>query len=242
MIYQATLTRILTAHFVAEFLFQTSSLSKNKREKKWKSSWLYIHALIYSTFVYIAFSLWSQAFWLIPAFFISHLLIDRYRVSAKDNALNFILDQAAHLLVLIAIWTSVAPGSVELINSLVLKIWNSSSTLLIILGYILVAWPFGYLVGYITEPLRKQLSEQEARGLEKAGFWIGCLERVFVYSFLLTGYIEAIALLVAAKSVFRFGEIKDLAKRKETEYILIGSLLSFGLAMVTGYTILSLIK
>lgn len=78
--------------------------------------------------------------------------------------------------------------------------------------------------------------------MEKAGFWIGCLERIFVYSFLLTGYTEAIALLVAAKSIFRFGEIKDPGKRKETEYILIGSLLSFGLAMVTGYIIRSLIK
>lgn len=242
MIYQATLIRILIAHFVGDFLFQTSGLAKDKREKKWKSKWLYIHALIYSIFVYVAFSSWSQAFWLIPAFFITHLFIDGFKVRAKDNALNFLLDQAAHLLILIAIWTSVTPGSLELINSLVLRIWNSFSTLLIIFGYILVAWPFGYLVGYLTEPLRKQLSELEARGLEKAGFWIGCLERIFVYSFILTGYTEAIALLVAAKSVFRFGEIKDPAKRKETEYILIGSLLSFGLAMVTGYMIRLLIK
>lgn len=242
MNYQVTLIRILIAHFLADFLFQTSKIINNKKEKKWKSKWLYIHAFIYSILIYIGFSLWSQAFWLIPAFFITHLLIDGYKAGTEDNAVNFLLDQLAHLLILLVIWIIASLGSFELIKAFFLKIWHSFHILIIVFGYLLILWPFGYLVGYLTEPLRKQLTEQEARGLEKAGFWIGCLERIFVYSFLLTGYTEAIALLVAAKSIFRFGEIKDPGKRKETEYILIGSLLSFGLAMVTGYIIRSLIK
>lgn len=37
--------------------------------------------------------------------------------------------------------------------------------------------------------------------------------------------------------IFRFGETKDPQKREEAEYILIGSLISIGLAMLTGYAV-----
>ena len=57
------------------------------------------------------------------------------------------------------------------------------------------------------------------------------------YSFILGGHLEAIGFLVAAKSVFRFGEIKDPQNREEAEYILIGTLLSFVIAITVGYVI-----
>jgi len=44
------------------------------------------------------------------------------------------------------------------------------------------------------------------------------------------------------KSLFRFGEIKDPANRKEAEYILIGTLLSFGFALAVGMVVKTLIK
>jgi len=242
MIEPVTIIRVLIAHFIADFLFQNSEIVTSKRERRWRSRWLYLHALAYSVLVYAAFSLWSQAYWLIPAFFITHLLIDGDKSGKKDTALSFLLDLLANILVLLAAWIIASPGGLEAAWSFISKLWQSQDILLIILGYILVIWPFGFFVGYLTEPFRKQLPEEEARGLERAGLWIGCLERVLVYSFIIAGYSEAIALLVAAKSLFRFGEIKDPGKRKETEYILIGSLLSFGLAMVTGYAVKALIK
>jgi len=55
-----------------------------------------------------------------------------------------------------------------------------------------------------------------------------------VLAFIFTGQYEGIGFLVAAKSIFRFGGISETDKRKESEYILIGSLLSFGLAIFIG--------
>lgn len=55
-------------------------------------------------------------------------------------------------------------------------------------------------------------------------------------------HIQSLFTSLSPCGVKRFGEIKDPGKRKEAEYILIGSLLSFGLAMATGYIIRSLIK
>ena len=69
--------------------------------------------------------------------------------------------------------------------------------------------------------------------LENAGKYIGMLERLFVFAFVVTNHWQAIGFLLAAKSVFRFGDLSKSKDRKLTEYILIGTLLSFGLAIIT---------
>ena len=78
--------------------------------------------------------------------------------------------------------------------------------------------------------------------LENAGKYIGILERLFVFGFILLNQWSAIGLLIAAKSVFRFGDLSRAKDRKLTEYILIGTLISFGLAISVGllYQYLSL--
>jgi hypothetical protein len=46
--------------------------------------------------------------------------------------------------------------------------------------------------------------------------------------FVLIGHPESIGFLIAAKSIFRFGEIKESKHRMDAEYIIIGTLMSFG--------------
>lgn len=67
--------------------------------------------------------------------------------------------------------------------------------------------------------------------LENAGKYIGILERLFVFGFIVLNQWSAIGLLTA-KSVFRFSDLSRAKDRKLTEYILIGTLLSFGLAIL----------
>ena len=70
--------------------------------------------------------------------------------------------------------------------------------------------------------------------LKNAGKYIGILERLFVFGFIILNQWSAIGLLIAAKSVFRFGDLSRAKDRKLTEYMLIGSLLSFGIAIIIG--------
>ena len=70
--------------------------------------------------------------------------------------------------------------------------------------------------------------------LQDAGKYIGIMERLFVFAFILTDHWEAIGFLLAAKSIFRFGDLKESKERKLTEYVLIGTLLSFGMAVLIG--------
>ena len=47
------------------------------------------------------------------------------------------------------------------------------------------------------------------------------------------GQPEGVGLLMAAKSILRFGAVKD--DRALSEYVIIGTLASFGWAMLAGY-------
>ena len=70
--------------------------------------------------------------------------------------------------------------------------------------------------------------------LAGAGKIIGMLERLFVFAFILLNAWSAIGFLITAKSVFRFGDLTEGKNRQLTEYVLIGTLLSFGLAIGAG--------
>ena len=82
---------------------------------------------------------------------------------------------------------------------------------------------------------------KEEDSLEKAGVYIGILERLFIFGFIVLNYWEGIGFLLAAKSVFRFGDLSKEKDRKLTEYVLIGTLLSFGIAIISclGYQYLT---
>lgn len=72
-------------------------------------------------------------------------------------------------------------------------------------------------------------------GFPDGGRMIGRLERLLIYLFVLANAPTAIGFLVTAKSILRFGEVKDAEHQKEAEYIIIGTLMSFGFALVTSY-------
>lgn len=58
------------------------------------------------------------------------------------------------------------------------------------------------------------------------------LERLLILLFVLIGQWAGVGFLLAAKSIFRFGDLNEAQDRKLTEYIMIGTLLSFGIAML----------
>jgi hypothetical protein len=79
------------------------------------------------------------------------------------------------------------------------------------------------------------------RGFPDGGKLIGQLERFLIFLFVMTGQVEGVGFLVAAKSVFRFGELSDHKNRLEAEYITIGTLMSFswgfGTSLLTKYVV-----
>lgn len=96
----------------------------------------------------------------------------------------------------------------------------------------------------VFEPLHKKMDTFGYSGKEpaNAGKWIGYFERILILTFILTGTTEGIGFLLAAKSIFRFGELSKAQEIKTTEYVLIGTLASFTIAIIIGLTVLQIIK
>ena len=59
---------------------------------------------------------------------------------------------------------------------------------------------------------------------------------------MLVGCMEGIEFLLAAKSVFRFGELAKAKEVKITEYVLIGTLSSFTIAILIGAVALKVLS
>lgn len=79
-----------------------------------------------------------------------------------------------------------------------------------------------------------QVEDGKEESLPSAGSYIGILERLFVLIFVLANQWQAIGFLIAAKSILRFGDISKAKSRKLTEYVLVGTLLSIGIALARG--------
>lgn len=238
----ALLIRLLIGHVTSDFLLQSRGMVDQKGRKVWKSPLLYIHSGIYATVLFMAAARWAQWYWLIPLLLVTHILIDGWKAARGNRTTTFILDQSAHLTVLILCFYMLERGVGQFLGRTFDQAWNSPCLLIIVLGYLIILWPVGRLMNVLTEPFRRQLIEEKSRGLELAGFWIGCLERLFLLSFILFDHLAGVALLLGLKSLFRFGEIKDSTNRKETEYILIGTLLSFGFALAIGLVVRAVLR
>lgn len=69
--------------------------------------------------------------------------------------------------------------------------------------------------------------------LKNAGKLIGILERILVLTFVIIGKLEIVGFLIAAKSILRYKDTNTI----KTEYVLIGTMLSFGIAIMIGLLI-----
>lgn len=100
---------------------------------------------------------------------------------------------------------------------------------------ILIAVPSGgRAIGLFMTPW----AHEAPQGLVNGGRTIGHLERTLIFLFTLTGQLSAIGLLIAAKSILRFGAVKD--DLKLSEYVIIGTLLSFVWGILTALLTLAL--
>ena len=231
------LIKLLLAHFMGDFLLQPQSWVKDKMALKAKSKKLYFHALIHGGLSFLF--LWDGHYWtLVLCIIIIHGGIDLIKLYAQkpDNKLRwFIIDQALHIISLLILWYLFTMPSIDFSE------WLQNETLWIyVTALVFITFVSGIILKILLEKWAKILDDNADDSLMNAGKYIGILERLFVFSFIISGNWSAMGFLIAAKSVFRFGDLKESKNRKLTEYILIGTLISFGLAMGAGLLVLKI--
>lgn len=229
--------KVITAHLLGDFVLQSDKMVSDISSKKLKSTYLYIHSLIHYILIIIITGFKKE--YIIPALFLSfaHLIIDIitkiYLANKISSIVNLIVDQSLHLISISLFIYYYHSYSIEY-N----KIFSQKNQILF-LSIIGITFVSSIIIKKIIELFNYNISNS---GLKDAGKYIGMLERLFVFLFVISNFWEGIGFLLAAKSIFRFGDLKDNNDVKLTEYILIGTFLSFGLAIVIGKIYLILIN
>lgn len=224
--------KLLLAHILGDFFLQPKKWVKDKEKKKLKSSKLYWHILIHITLTTLI--LWDLSLW--PIIFtigITHFIIDSTKLIIQKNKtkrLLFFIDQIAHILVLIICFYLTTEHTFDIKKSF------TENNLLLLVCLLFLTLPVAIIMKTIFFKWNISKLTKNNKSLKDAGKYIGILERILVFIFIIVGHWEAVGFLITAKSVFRFGDLKESRDRQLTEYILIGTLISFGIAIITGIT------
>ena len=230
------LLKLLLAHIIGDFFLQSETWIKEKEDKKLRSPKLYLHVGIHILLLFVI--LWDVSLW--PIILIiggSHLIIDALKLiiqKKKTKRLIFFIDQILHITVILVSYFVYTNTAFDI------KVIFSEQTLLLITCMAFLTQPVSIIMKTIFTKWDISKLTENNESLKDAGAYIGILERLLVFVFIIANHWEAVGFLITAKSVFRFGDLKESKHRKLIEYILIGTLISFGIAIAVGLLFLAL--
>lgn len=238
-----TLGLLLTAHIVADFYLQPYSWIMSKVKYKEKSIGLLKHMGVHTLLTGLALvisapTITGQLFTALAIIILSHYAIDIWKTYMGFTIGYFLMDQIGHVLIIIGVSIWLSPVSLTDLWQSIIQSLNIKHGLWLF-AYLLAYKPMSILIQLLLRPYLNQFenNDQQNSGLQTAGEHIGALERILIITFVLLEQYSGIGFLLAAKSVFRFGDMRRQHDRKLTEYIMLGTLLSFTSAILLGLLI-----
>lgn len=244
---------LLLAHLLADFYLQPYSWVESRNKKHARAPHVYAHALIHGLLASIAMYLFAKNIshtTLIlgcTAIAVSHYAIDIIKSYCPKTPAFFLLDQCAHLLIIACVFVFITDQAALADDYLA---YIGGQQIAVLLAYLAVLKPSSIVIKQLLSPWSNDVSATNERGsnpvdaltlslearqtLALAGQRIGYLERILVLTFVLLNQFSAIGFLIAAKSIFRFGDLTKHQDRKLTEYVLLGTLTSVTITIAIG--------
>lgn len=226
---------LLLSHLISDFWFQSDVLCKQKQERRYKSWFLYVHAVVIGMLAYLLSNEYSTfCIWAV-VIGVSHLCIDWAKsYITKHPLITFCADQLLHVIILYVVSYSYLSyiGSIG-------RNWKQFS---FITGYYQLKIPTllcavviccgmsNIIIKLVLDRFHIDQTTSNNNELNNAGDLIGNLERLICLPFVLLGRYEAIGFIIAAKSILRFRD----SDHPKTEYVLAGSMLSLCIALICG--------
>lgn len=250
------LLALLAAHALGDFVLQSTDLVRAKAQLEPLA--FLEHGLVHAALAWLLVAspqhLWTGRVALLV--FAVHLTIDlakellrrwhrgRGTLDAPRQLALFTGDQIAHLVALAAIALLCAPRLVPFAafaNEATIVAYQLA--LVYLTGWVVTVRTGAIVIGLAVARYQPDLREAkrahldaviatESRGLEGGGQMIGALERTLIFVLALLGVWAGIGFLLTAKSILRFGDANDAKNRRQAEYIIIGTLMSFTWALV----------
>ena len=244
---------LLIAHLLADFYFQPYSWVKQRNERHALALPLYLHVLVHGVLAMIALVLFSPSISMTTTIIsvlvvaVSHFKIDVIKSYCPNNIKAFIVDQIAHLAIIAGVFLYVTHQWQEAIDFLRQV---DTAHMVVLLAYLAVLKPSSIIIKQLLSPWSDEvlvnkmssshpndpptINTQAQQTLALAGQRIGYLERVLMLTFVLLNQFSAIGFLIAAKSIFRFGDLTKHQDRKLTEYVLLGTFTSVAMTFAIG--------
>ena len=222
---------LLLAHLVADFVLQTSASCKSKVEKHWRSVHHYIHAgIVFALSWLVSFDL--RFWWCALIIGGLHLCIDVWKSYRADDVVWFSLDQILHLFVLAGVtwlWNSMCEWRIP---------FGIDAWWVVVTIAVLICWkPSNIFIKLILKHYSVNMPQEKDSGFN-AGALIGTIERWLILVFVCLQRYDALGLLIAAKSIIRFGD----SQTNKSEYVLAGTLLSIFIAVMAGLGVMMVQK
>lgn len=242
MSFYLLLTGLVIAHLLADFYWQPITWVNDRNTRHFRASKLYLHVLMHSTVSALVIILWEYQYgwgdWsniLVATLIIAvtHYFIDIAKSYSNKGVVPFVLDQCAHLIVILMVAVWLADNQLfyyQLLHQLI-----ALDTLIILTGYLLVLNPSSVFIRMALERITNGFSTSGS--IPAAGHSIGLLERILMLTFILMGEYAGVGFLLAAKSIFRFGDLRVSEEKQLTEYVMLGTLLSVTVTLFIGLTI-----
>ncbi len=221
----------LIAHFVSDFDLQSQAWCDAKSKRCFCLAHFQHALVIFLVHWGLSFS-WA---FVLPALCIAviHFLLDQLKsrvgrvrsVGALQRHVFFI-DQALHIVAVLVVGLCYIKLGGPLASFL-----PPSGMVAALLAFVLCGTTGNFFVKHLMASFGVLVPESKTgddEDLENAGKLIGVAERYITLLMILANQYAAIGLLIAAKSILRF------ETAKKNEYVLVGTLLSFGLAFFVG--------
>lgn len=224
-----TFVALLFTHVLADYVLQPAWMVARKRDPG---------ILLAHGAVVLALSMAAVGRVDAPAVLVlgaAHLVIDAIKTWAvRDSLATHLADQALHIASILAVsyWVPGLWAS---------GIWGDAPPLvlhlMVLTTGLIVATRAGAFA--IARLMAAQVAPgANSEGLPKGGMMIGLLERGLIFVLILAGQAAGIGFLIAAKSILRFGTVNE--NRAASEYVIIGTLASFGWAILVTLATLAL--
>lgn len=243
MILSQLIVPLTAAHLLGDFILQTDDDVKNKK----KINVFIKHIVLVTSLSYLLTGYWEE--YLIPlTVLITHTIIDLLKMAVKkDSFIVFATDQSSHFIVI----TGLAFYVHNVLNTRIMSesFWYQMlgtgylKIMLLVIAIIFASKVSSILVVYLIKPFQtNSLSTGEKEIQNKTGRFVGQLERIIILLLFLADMPAVIGFLITAKSILRYGEIKNEKDKTLVEYILIGTLISFALGITIGFATREMLK
>lgn len=235
------LVRLIVAHLLSDFIFQTKKMVDNK---EWLSKAMLQHIGIVFIMTFVFTANWEIAIILT----LLHYVTDGIKLSFKktkktEETYLYLGDQGIHFITIVLVWAMNQNVFVEVLQTVQLPFLNYNWSV-ILMGYLMITTPLGYLIGLATKKIQNQKSDADSPAIseeitevskrDKNGLWIGIFERIIILTFVLLSQYEAIGFLITGKSIVRFSSQNEDIK---SEYVLLGTMMSYGVTISLGILI-----